>query len=308
LADCDIILGYRMQKIRPFGISLMLCLLIISEALGQITDNHFEVRVKNDNAGEISNWLHTGDDLGETHSLRLSAHLLKKHTLYNFRIILESTEYSALNVETAEPRDILFTELNSLQIAIDNNKFGDQSFFFSGAGGLYYIQGNKLTIGAAGQKYYMHKWVISKLYPKRYWIYDRSPVRDIFVPYVELKYGYNQLLFKTAHSSLFTVNNLESRVAGKFHFSGIGARTYFDLKLSVERFNIQDVDVELEGLYLTNITQYQTAYLQIGTRVNFEHVAVYTQINQPIKKYLDNPLIKYDDMELQFNYGFLFVF
>ncbi len=112
----------------------MLCLLIISEAFGQITDNHFEVRVKNDNAGEISNWLHTGDDLGETHSLRLSAHLLKNTPYIIFRIILESTEYSALNVETAEPRDILFTELNSLQIAIDNNKFGDQSFFF-GAGG-----------------------------------------------------------------------------------------------------------------------------------------------------------------------------
>ncbi len=69
------------------------------------------------------------------------------------------------------------------------------------------------------------------------------------------------------------------------------------------------LDVELEGFYHDKYHAIpEAAMLQMRTRVNFEHVAVYAEINQPAKKYLDNPLIKYDDMELQFNYGFLFIF
>lgn len=288
---------------------LFLALLFCAgRALGQVTDNFIEVRVRNDNAGELSNWLHTGDDLGETQSLRLAAGLLTRHPRYNVRLAIESTEFSARYPGSSNPRDILFTELNNLQISLDNNKFRPDTFFFSGAAGLYYIQGNKLTPGATGQKYYMHEWVISRFYPGRQWNYVASPVKDRYIPYVELKYGYNKPLLQHAHLTLNTITTLEGRLAGDYRFSGVGARTYLDLKLRNDRHRLHAIDLEVEGYYLTNVTQYQVAYLQAGPRFNFRHVAFYTQINKPLKKYLNNGLIKYDDMELQFNYGLLLLF
>ena len=275
-------------------------------AFGQITQNNIEVLVRNDDAGEISNWLGTGDDLGETQASLISVNLLNKDSVYNFRFKMESTEYSALHTATPEPRDILFTELNNFQIAIDNNKFKNNSGFFSSAAGLFYIQGRMMTPGATGQKYYWHKWLVNNVYSDKYWIYVGSPVKDRFIPYAELKYGINKLIFNKTLSRLNTITNFECRIAGKFDFTGIGARTYFDLTLSNERFKMHSIDIELEGYYLTNIIQYQSAYLQVGTRFNFRYFSVNFQIKKPIVKYLDNPYIKYDDMEVLFTYGLLF--
>lgn len=288
-------------------IVFLLCLNVL-DSFSQVTRSHIDFRVKNDDAGEISNWLHTGDDLGETQSLCITANLLKLSQIYNFRTKIESTEYSALNSLTPEPRDILFKEVNHIQFSFDNNKFKPDSFFFSGALGLYYIQSQKITIGATGQKYYWHKWLVNHFYSNKYWIYVPSADKSQIIPYMELKYGYNKLMFKKEHIKLMNITNLECRIASKFNYSGIGVKTYFDLSFSNERFKMHTIDLELEGYYLTNYMQYQIAYLQMGVRFNFKHLALYTHLNKPIKKYLDNPYTKYDDMELQFIYGLLFFF
>lgn len=285
----------------------MLCLFVHSDSFGQITKNNLEIRVKNDDAGEISNWLNTGDDLGETHSLLIAVNLLKKDSTYNFRFKIESTEYSALNNLTLEPRDIVFREVNNIRLGIDNNKLKNNSFFYSCALGLFYIQGSKITIGATGQKYYAHK-LLDKIYLNKYWEYVKSPVNDIFIPYAELSYGHNKLLLKKAHSSLRMINNLECRIASKYNFTGLGVRTFFDLNLSINRYRLHSIDLTIEGYYLTNISQYQASYLEFGACFNFKHFTTYLQINKPIQKYLDNPFIKYDDMELLFKYGLVFLF
>lgn len=287
-------------------IAAILCFFITCDVFGQITESNIEITVKNDDAGEISNWLNTGDDLGETQTTLIAFNLLKKDNIYNFRIKIESTEYSALNDITPEPRDILFTEQNNIQLAMDNNKFNNNSYFFSCAAGLFYIQSNRITIGATGQKYYWHKWIVNKFFSNKYWIYVDSHIKDRYIPHADFKYGYNKLLFKRAHASLNTINKLECRIASNFNYTGIGASSYFDLKLSNDRLKMQSLDIEMEGNYLTNIAQYQTSYLQIGTRLNFKNLAICMQVNKPITKYLENPFILYDDMELLFNYGLVF--
>jgi len=277
-------------------------------SLAQVTQNHVELRVRNDDAGEISNWLKTGDDLGETQSSFITVHLLEQDSVYNFRFRIESTEYSALNASTAEPRDILFSEANNFRLTIDNNKLRPRTFFYSGAIGLMYIQGRKLTLGATGQKYYWHEWMVNKFYKNKYWEYVESPVKDRFIPYIELGGGYNQLLFKRASVSLRMANNLECKLSSKYDFTGIGARSYFDLHLSNNKYKLHAIDFTLEGYYLTNFTQYQTSYIEGGVRFNFKHFASYFQVNKPIQKYLSNPYTKYDDMEILFNYGLIFLF
>lgn len=302
-----LLIAHKIPMLARSYIGLALCLFFISDVFGQIAQNNLEIRFKNDNAGEISNLLNTGDDLGETHSMFISVNLLKIDSVYNFKFKIESTEFSALNNITPEPRDMFFTEVNNIRVAIDNNKLKNNSFFFSCALGLLYIQGNKITIGATGQKYNFHIW-LNTVYQKKYWIYLNSPAKDRYIPYVELNYGKNKLLFKKAHSSLLMINNLECKIASKFNFTGIGAKTYFDLNFKNEKYRMHSMDFEMEAYYLTNVIQYQTSYFQIGAKFNFKHFATYMQINKPIQKYLDNPFIKYDDMELLFNYGLVFIF
>lgn len=287
---------------------LLLSLFLSTTLVGQVNRNNIEVRVKNDDAGEISNWLNTGDDLGETQSLFIAANLLKKDSTYNFRFKIESTEYSALNILSPEPRDILFREVNHFRLGIDNNKFKHNTFFYSGTIGLFYIQGRKITPGATGQKYYWHEWLVNKFYQNKYWEYIASPVKDRFIPYLEFSYGHNQVLFKRERMKLNMSNSLECRLASQYNFTGLGARSYFDLYLSNSKYKLQAIDITLEGYYLTNITQYQTSFVELGIRLNFKHFASYFQINKPISKYLNNPFILYDDMEILFNYGLMFLF
>lgn len=287
-------------------VTFILCLLLLSRAAGQITENNVDISIKNDNAGQLSEWLQTGDDLGETHSFSLSANLLKISKLYNFGIKIESTEYAALNRKTRELRDILFTELNNVQLSVDNNKFQNNAVFFSCTAGLYYLQGNKITIGATGQKYFFHK-VFKSLY-NNYWIYLPSSEEALYIAHGEIRFGLNKTLFKRAHTSLNTIHNIACRVASDFRYAGIGAKSYFNLRLSNDRHYLHAIDIELEGYYQTNIGQYQILYLQTGTRLNFKHFALYLHLNKPIRKYLENPLIQRDDKELLFIYGLTYLF
>lgn len=296
-----------MKKTSRF-LYLLVCLNIVihSNSWAQIKRSNLEIRIKNDNAGEFSNWLKTGDDLGETQSLSLSCNLLNSSKKYNYKFKLESTEYSVLNTSTLEPRDILFNEVNKLQFSIDNNKFNTNLFFFSSSIGLYYIQGNDITIGATGQKYYAHKLLIDPFYDKRNWIYVGNNASKNYIPYTNFSYGYNKLLFQYQKLRLNSIYNGELDVSNNLNFSGIGAKTYFDLEFTNKSSKMSTIDLELEGYYLTNFVQYQIAYYQIGMRFNFKHFACYTGVNKPIKKNLTNPLVKYNDMELLFYLGLIF--
>lgn len=274
--------------------------------LAQLTQNHVEVRVRNDDAGEISNWLHSGDDVGETQSFLLSVNLFDIHPKFNYRVKIESTEYSKLNEGTLEPRDIFFKEVNRFNLSIDNNKFQNNTFFYSLGTGLYYIQSNKLTIGATGQKYYWHKWLINNFYENKYWIYHPIMNKDLYLPYIELKYGYNRSFFESKRFVLNTITNAEGQLCSNSNYSGIGARTYFNFRIMNEKFKMHALDIECEAFYFTDISNYQVAYFQMGPRVNFKRFSAYIQFNQPIKKNLDNSIIIYDDMEILFNYGLTF--
>jgi hypothetical protein len=285
---------------------ISVCALAQLAAFGQIRESYAELRVKNDDAGEISNWLNSGDDLGETQSLMLSVNFLQSHPKYNFRMRAESTEYSALNKQTAELRDIFFTEVNNFQFSVDNNKFLDQPFF-AVAPGLLYIQSNRITPGATGQKYYWHKWIVEPFYKDKYWEYVKSNEKARVIPYAEFRYGFYKSILRQNGKSLTLTSNLESRLASNFNFTGIGAKAYLDFKLLEDnaKFNI---DFEAEGYYLTNVSDYQTSYGQLGARVNIRRLSLYGQMNKPFQKYIQNPLIKYDDKEILFNYGIVYVF
>ena len=152
----------------------------------------------------------------------------------------------------------------------------------------------------------MKQWVVVPFYKEKYWTYINS-FSDIYIPYVELKYGYNKLIIDKENISLNTITNAECRVASNINFSGVGARTYLDLKLMKHKpkFNM---DFEMEGFYMTDFERYQTSFVQFGTQFNFKSFSIYTQINKPLQKYLANPLIKYDDKEILFNYGLIFRF
>ncbi len=279
---------------------------IFSAVHSQTTQNYFEIRLKNDNAGELSNWLNTGDDLGETHSFLVAVNIQNKHPKYNFGTTIESTEYALLDTSMLEPRDILFTELNNFQLCFDNNKFQNKTFFFSIAPGMLYIQSNNVnSIGATGQKYYAHK-LISKSYADRYWIYNSSHKTDYYIPYIGLKYGYNKNFIERSHFSIRTISNVECQLSADHDYTGIGAKSYIDLRFTNERFKMNAIDIEMEGYYLTNI-DYQIANFQIGLKLNCKRFAVYTQINKPIKKNLNNPYIVSNDMEILFNYGVVFI-
>ncbi|NOU46663.1 MAG: hypothetical protein HOO86_06345 [Bacteroidales bacterium] len=285
---------------------MLVCIVLKLSVFGQIAKSNIEIREKNDFAGEFSKWFNTGDDIGETQSLFLSANFFPKKLKYNFKIKVESTEYSTFDNNTPEPRDLRFIELNNFQFCIDNNRFKDRSWFYSLAIGLMYIQGNRISIGAVGEQYYLHKWIIEKIYSDRYWIYNNSKIKDFYVPYLELKYGYRRVLFKKGQTCLISSNNVECRIASKFNFTGIGTKSNLDLRFENDRFKMHTLDFEFEGFYLTNIQQYNIAYFQLGLRLNFIIFSTYLQLNKPISKYLNNPYIKYDDMEILFNYGLVF--
>jgi len=292
-----------MEMANRLCIGMIACFFAHFDSIGQITKNNVEFGIRNDNLYPISDWLNTGDDIGKTHSFCAAVNLMKIDSTYNFRFRIETTEYSALNELTLEPRDIVFREVNNFKFGFDNNKWDEKSFFHSFSLGVLYIQGDKITIGATGQKYLAHS-----LNPKRPWIYSGSNVKDIFIPYVELCYGKNKTLIQNPRTRLIMMNNLESIISSKFDFTGIGARSFFDLNLSNQRRRLHSVDFTLEGYYLTNITRFQTSYVELGACFNFRHFTAYLKVNKPISKYLGNPYVKYDDMEMQFNYGLVCVF
>ncbi len=289
-------------------ILLLFFLLKTSNLHSQTDSNTIEFRIRNDDAGEVSNWLKTGDDLGETQACLIAINFLKKHPKYNYRIKIESTEFSALDNSTVEPRDIVFNELNNFQLSFDNNKLKTKTFFYSLSAGLYYIQSNHITIGATGQKEFWHKYILSNFYPKKNWIYNSSNIPDAYFPYAELKYGYVKDFFESNRFSLQTNANLELQLSTNSNFNGVAGKTSANFRFKNDRFRMHEFDVNFESFYQTNIAEYQIAYCQGGLRLNFKHFATYSEVCKPIKKNLNNPFIKYNDMEILFNYGIIIFF
>ncbi len=286
---------------------MILFVSIAISTAAQIDKTNYELRIKNDDAGEVSNWLNSGDDLGETQSLFLAATIFNKHPKYNFRLAVESTEFAKLNESTSEPRDIYFTELNTFQGFITNNKFKNKHFFYSLEVGLHYIQGNKITIGASGEKYYWHKWVLSRFYNNKYWVYNKSNAKDNFIPFVKIEYGYHYDFYKSEKVVFNTVSTMECQASSNLNYNGIGAKSRLNFIAHNTKFEMHGLGTELELYYLTNFINYQIAYAQLGLQFYFKHFSLYCKLNKPIKKNLDNPFIIYNDMELLFNYGLVII-
>jgi hypothetical protein len=264
--------------------------------------NSLELKVRNDNLGL------KGDDIGETHTSIVSYYNMKWSSKYNFMFRWESTEYSGKNNTTEEPRDIFFSEVNNFQIIFDNNKLKNNSFFYTISPGLFYIQSNYITAGATGQKNAFHTYVVSKYYPRKYWIYLDENKPEYYFPYIEIKYGYNKSFFERKNFVLQTTNTAEIQLATNDNFSGLGAKTNANFMFFNNPFHIPEINLLLEGYYQSNLSSYQIAYLLAGYKLNWKHFSFANQLVKPLAKNLDNPYIKYNDMELMITYGIYYYY
>lgn len=271
--------------------------------IGQPDKNYFELKVKNDDAGEISNWLNSGDDLGETQCMYLALHLINKHPKYNYKFEIESTEFSKLNEITSEMRDIFFTEVNTFQIGLDNYKFKNKQQFFGIKTGLYFIQSNRITLGASGQKYYWHQLLLSNFYSNKKWIYTASGKKDVYLPFIKLSYGYHHEFFKSEKINFYSSPTIEANIANNHHFSGLCIKPNLNVIVKNKRYKMHSFGAETEFCYQSNFFNYQMMYLQLALQTYFKHLSFYLKLNKPFKKHLLNPFIVYNDLEFLFNYG-----
>lgn len=289
---------------KKLGCYLIICLIAFPRLFfGQLDKTHFELKIRNDDAGEISNWLDSGDDLGETQSMYLAFHWLNKHPKYNYRFEVESTEFSKLNETTPEKRDIFFTEVNTFQFGLDNYKFKNKKHFFGFKTGLFFIQSNRLTMGASGQKYYWHQLLLSNFYSNKKWIYTFSGKRDVYLPFIKLNYGYHYEFFKSEKINFYTSSSFEASIASNHHFSGLGIKPNINVIVKNKRYKMHSFGVETEFCYQSNFYNYQMMSLQLALQTYFKNLSFYLKLNKPFKKHLLNPFIVYNDLEFLFNYG-----
>jgi hypothetical protein len=284
-------------------------LLLISarQLPAQTIPNYVEIRVRNDNAGDISNWLDSGDDLGETQSFTLIYCNKKWHPRLNFKFQWESVEYSSLVDVTGYPRDIYFTELHDFLFETDNQKQIGRIYYAAGAG-LYYIQSRNITFGATGQKYLVHNWLLDKFYPGKEWEYVESGEPDHYFPYFEIKSGYADNLFQRSHFALYIQTHFGARISGNYNFTGLFNRSNLDFRFIFNAARFKEIALENEAYYQTNLTSYQIAYLQSGLKFRFKTISLFTSLWWPLEKNLNNPYIRQNDMELMFNYGLVVEF
>ncbi|MFC2101616.1 hypothetical protein ACFLS7_01325 [Bacteroidota bacterium] len=188
----------------------LLYLLSPVQTYSQKNRNYIDIQISDDNASEISNWLNTGDDLGDGFSFKIEINIAAIHPKYNFSVKWQSAEFSALDLRTVEPRDVIFNELNNYQLTFDNNKLRDKTFFYEFSVGVFFIQSSRIFIGATGLKHFFHNEILTKNYPGRYWIYNLSDEPDHYFLYLDLNYGYT-ISFFSDHSFHFT-NNFKSGI------------------------------------------------------------------------------------------------
>jgi len=272
----------------------------IADGYSQLNKNNVGIQIINDNLGEISNKLKTGNDYGETQSTGISINLLTIHHIFNYHLYIESTEFSA---PTKKYRHIHFKELNNFKFVVNNNKSKDRTSFISLGTGLYYIQGNSITIGASGQKYYFHKLIISKDYPRKYWIYENDSSNKLYLPYLDFNIGYNYSLFKKHFFRINSRYNIDIPVSTVKCFTGIAAISKFVFQYINENNRLNSIDLEAEGYYFYASDYSKVAYVQVGLKINFRHFSAYFQLNKPFNKQLKNPYLKYDDLDVLFIEG-----
>ncbi|MFT7299306.1 MAG: hypothetical protein ACI81S_002127 [Sphingobacteriales bacterium] len=263
--------------------------------------NEIRIGVLNDNFGDISNYLKLGDDLGETHSLNLNVKIpLKENKFLIFEI--SSTEFSKLNEDTPEPRDIFFTENNKLKVNYFDQK---NSFYYSIGLGLNYIQGNKITFGATGQKLAIHKYFLNKYFKNRYWIYLKSKDERNLISFTEFNFGINKKILQFGKSSLNFTANMKLKLASNIHFSGLGPYGILNLNFQPKPKQIQLIKLQFKYSHVTNFINYKINYFQIGSIIDFGKIGFFTYVKRPINKYLNNPFIVHNDLDKLYINGIL---
>jgi hypothetical protein len=271
------------------------------ESIAQEKVNYLEWKIRNDDLGEVSNWLRTGDDLGETYSVTLSYQHYSRNEKYRWNAEVQSTEFSTLNKSTKDPKDIFFNELNAFRVGLEK-EFRENQFLISSAG-LYHIQSNRLTPGATGEKYYWHKLVLKNLYYRKVWNYVPDDRPNYNFPFLGVGYGIRKK-FQLNHqwTSLFH-SSFNLQLASNSNFSGVSNQTVSTLQLAVGKKRKKLFDLEGTMFYQSNIISYQSCYLQMLLRGTFRSFAVFGSVVKPLAKNLDNPYVRYNDMEILFQSG-----
>ena len=223
-------------------------LCLMSFLYSQSNKNYLDIKIRNDNADAISTLFHTGDDVGETYDVSASYNNINWSDKYNYRFKVESKEFSNYDTSTLEPRDLLFDELNNFVFTFDNNKLLDNEFYYSLSVGMYLIQSNKISIGATGQKYLIHKYIVDKFYKERYWLYNSSHKPDKYFPYIELTYGYNKSFFKTKDFELHTISDVGIFILNNNNFNGLNAKLDANLRFFKKFLWMSEIDILTEGL------------------------------------------------------------
>lgn len=283
----------------------LLFLLAQTNVGAQDIRDHLELKIRNDNAGELSNWLNTGDDLGETHGISLLYKNYSLHPKYYFKIKIESVEFSGLDTSTVEKKDLVFDELYNFQFSFGNNKFQEKTFFYALSAGLIYIQSQRVTVGATGIKYLTHKYLLSKMNPDMVWVYNESDGKSRFFPFVKADYGFNKLFLRSEKFVIQTKSVLKLQLASQVNFSYIGARINVDFRFLNERFKLAEVALRTRGDYYTAFSGAHTLYASMGMKLRFQSLAVYADLCYFFAKNLNESIIQNNDSEPLFEFGFV---
>lgn len=268
--------------------------------------NYLEWRIRNDDLGEVSNWLRTGDDLGETYSVMLGYHHYSRNQKYRWAAEIQSTEYSVLNKTTKDPKDIFFNELNTFRFSLEREFRENQ--FWVGSAGFYHIQSSHLSPGATGEKYYWHKLVLKNLYYRKVWNYVPDGRPTSFFPYIAAGYGIRKKITIGRQWAFLVHSIFDLQLATNKNFSGISNQSTGTFQLTLGRERKKLFDFEGAIFYQSNIIQYQNSYWQMLLRGSFYSFAIFGSVVKPIAKNLENPYVRYNDMEILFQYGVDFFF
>lgn len=264
--------------------------------------DYVDVKILNDDAGELSTRMKTGDDLGETYTSHLSYHNFNLSTKFNFAIAFQSTLYTALDKTTKKiPRDVQCNERNSFQIMLNNKKL--QSFFYSLFVGFDYIQSTKPSVGASGQAKWYHEKIINPNFPTKYWIYNYKGNPSRFFPFLEARYGFthNFIENKNFYCSLSTEAGVQ--LSTDPNFSEVRSVNQLTAAWYYGKTKAYSIQYDFEYFFSGNFLAYQNNFIKNLISFKFHSFEMGTGITVPIVKNIYNPFLPYNDKEIMFHYN-----
>ncbi len=267
----------------------------------QNSRDYIDLYMINDDAGDLSTWMKTGDDLGETYTSHLSFHNFNWSSKLNFAITAESTLYTGLDQVSKAIRDVNCNERNNFRLSLNNRK--ENSFFYTLTAGCDYIQSKKPGFGASGQAKLYHEKVINPTFPTKYWIYEFPNKPTRVFPFAEARFGFAHSFVNNSRFLLQLVSDAGLLCSTNINFSELRSINQFSAAWKFGKSKSFSLRYDFEYYFSSNFLFFQNSYLKNLFSIKIYSVEFSSGLTIPIVKNLSNPYLPYNDKEIMFHYN-----